>query len=89
MPINGVAMESTTKGDVWSFGVFLWELETGGRVPYEEQADVVDFVVRQGGRLVLPPHGASSLPEWRALVVGLTCWARSRFAPYTSSSDIE
>ena len=40
-------MESTTKGDAWAFGVLLWEMETGGMVPYEGQHDVALAVLRR------------------------------------------
>lgn len=42
--VDGVA---TTKSDVWSFGVFLWELFSMGQQPYQELADnqeVIKFI---------------------------------------------
>jgi serine/threonine protein kinase len=48
---------STTKSDVWSFGVLLWELATYGDNPYsgKENEEVVQFV-KSGGRLELPSN---------------------------------
>ena len=46
MPFRWVAVESlenlcfSTKTDVWSFGVVLWEIFTRGLVPYHELVDV-------------------------------------------------
>lgn len=46
---------STTKSDVWSFGVVLWEMATYGDNPYNgiENEEVIDYV-KNGGRLDLP-----------------------------------
>ncbi|CAB4031312.1 tyrosine- kinase receptor Tie-1 isoform X3, partial [Paramuricea clavata] len=45
------------KSDVWSFGVLLWEIESGGTRPYNDDTtyrQVVDKVVYQGYRLQQP-----------------------------------
>ena len=42
--LDGVA---TTKSDVWSFGVFLWELFSMGQLPYQDLLDnrqVIEFI---------------------------------------------
>ncbi|PJF32776.1 MAG: hypothetical protein CUN57_04115, partial [Phototrophicales bacterium] len=45
----------TTKSDVWSFGVLMWEVMTLGQQPYHGQTnwDVVNYV-RRKGRLSKP-----------------------------------
>jgi len=45
----------STKGDVWSFGVLLWEMFAGGIIPYtgRSQVEVVEFITG-GGRLTQP-----------------------------------
>lgn len=47
----------TSKTDVWSFGVLLWEILSMGRIPYIGCAnrDVMQLVIN-GGRLNAPPN---------------------------------
>ncbi|XP_071886125.1 LOW QUALITY PROTEIN: tyrosine-protein kinase receptor UFO [Anas platyrhynchos] len=62
VPVKWVALESladrvyTTKSDVWSFGVTMWEIATRGQTPYPgvENSEIYDFL-RQGHRLRPPP----------------------------------
>nr|BAG55524.1 protein tyrosine kinase tec [Monosiga ovata] len=60
----------STKSDVWSFGITLWELWSVGRTPYPTftNAEVVDRVV-DGYRLPRPPVASAAM---HALM--LDCW---------------
>ncbi|XP_028413458.1 titin-like isoform X2 [Dendronephthya gigantea] len=60
----------TTKSDVWSFAVVMWEIETRGCTPYQE-FDVEDFVshVREGYRLSQPDETSSETYNFM-----LQCW---------------
>ncbi|XP_017275166.1 tyrosine-protein kinase ITK/TSK [Kryptolebias marmoratus] len=60
----------SSKSDVWSFGVLMWEVYNEGRIPYENQsnAQVVESL-NTGVRLLKPrlvPHSVHMLMEW--------CW---------------
>ena len=66
VPINGF----TIKSDVWSFGVFLNELVTRGRVPYPGMTnDEVLVQVNQGYRMPQPPGCPDPLYQMM-----LDCW---------------
>lgn len=60
MPVETLSHQIfTTKSDVWSFGVLLWEIESGGVRPYNSEQtyrQVVNKVVYQGYRLPQPPY---------------------------------
>ncbi|XP_074530436.1 tyrosine-protein kinase ITK/TSK [Halichoeres trimaculatus] len=60
----------SSKSDVWSFGVLMWEVFTEGRLPYENRtnAEVVESL-NSGLRLIKPrlaPDAVHQLMEW--------CW---------------
>ncbi|KAM4621537.1 tyrosine-protein kinase ITK/TSK [Polymixia lowei] len=60
----------SSKSDVWSFGVFMWEVYNEGRMPYEHRsnAEVVESL-NAGLRLLKPrlaPDAIHQLMEW--------CW---------------
>ncbi|KAM6977881.1 tyrosine-protein kinase ITK/TSK [Aplochiton taeniatus] len=60
----------SSKSDVWSFGVFMWEVYTEGRLPYENRTngEVVESL-NAGLRLMKPrlvPAAVHLLMEW--------CW---------------
>ena len=65
-PFNGF----TIKSDVWSFGVFLTELVTHGRIPYTWMTnDKVLAQVTQGYRMPQPPGCPDPLYQ-----IMLECW---------------
>ncbi|XP_073920627.1 hepatocyte growth factor receptor isoform X2 [Castor canadensis] len=76
LPVKWMALESlqtqkfTTKSDVWSFGVLLWELMTRGAPPYPDvnTFDITVYLL-QGRRLLQPEYCPDSLYE-----VMLKCW---------------
>ncbi|XP_053525535.1 macrophage-stimulating protein receptor isoform X6 [Artibeus jamaicensis] len=76
LPVKWMALESlqtyrfTSKSDVWSFGVLLWELLTRGAPPYPhvDPFDLPHFLA-QGRRLPQPEYCPNSL-----YAVMLRCW---------------
>ncbi|XP_062838473.1 hepatocyte growth factor receptor isoform X2 [Anolis carolinensis] len=76
LPVKWMALESlqtqkfTTKSDVWSFGVLLWELMTRGAPPYPDvnSFDITVYLL-QGRRLLQPEYCPDALYE-----VMLKCW---------------
>uniref|UniRef100_A0A8C8VH56 Hepatocyte growth factor receptor n=1 Tax=Pelusios castaneus TaxID=367368 RepID=A0A8C8VH56_9SAUR len=76
LPVKWMALESlqtqkfTTKSDVWSFGVLLWELLTRGAPPYPDvnSFDITVYLL-QGRRLLQPEYCPDALYE-----VMLKCW---------------
>uniref|UniRef100_A0A914V2D8 Protein kinase domain-containing protein n=1 Tax=Plectus sambesii TaxID=2011161 RepID=A0A914V2D8_9BILA len=68
LPIKWMAPESlqnyqfTTKSDIWSFGVLLYELFSLGDVPYSwvQPADMIDYL-RSGKRPDKPEHCADNV----------------------------
>ncbi|XP_078241643.1 macrophage-stimulating protein receptor [Pogona vitticeps] len=76
LPVKWMALESlqtqkfTTKSDVWSFGVLMWELMTRGASPYPEvdPYDITHYLL-QGRRLPQPEYCPDSL-----YVIMLNCW---------------
>nr|XP_006817551.1 PREDICTED: muscle, skeletal receptor tyrosine-protein kinase-like [Saccoglossus kowalevskii] len=68
LPIRWMSPESmregeyTTKSDVWSFGVVVWEIVTLGATPYfTMSSSEVEREVKNGGRLNKPEHCSDSL----------------------------
>eukprot|EP00731_Ephydatia_muelleri_P008703 Em0004g1041a len=83
-PLRWMAAESIESGqysmasDIWSFGVFIWELFTGGDLPYTEMSDdeVIRYVTKECGKLQMP----ESCPR-DVYTIMLSCWeneAKSR-----------
>ncbi|CAL8376223.1 unnamed protein product [Arctogadus glacialis] len=76
LPVKWMALESlqthkfTTKSDVWSFGVLLWELMTRGAPPYSDvnSFDITVYLM-QGRRLLQPEFCPDAL-----YTVMVECW---------------
>ncbi|XP_067877926.1 tyrosine-protein kinase receptor TYRO3-like isoform X2 [Heterodontus francisci] len=76
VPVKWMAIESmaeliyTTKSDVWSFGVTMWEIVTRGRTPYPglQNHEIYDFLHR-GNRLKQPSDCLDKLYH-----VMFSCW---------------
>ena len=63
IPVKWMAPESiidrkySSKSDVWSYGVFCWEVYTHGKQPYHEiMAEAMVTYLLKGGRLPQPPE---------------------------------
>lgn len=78
LPIKWTAPEalrnkvSTSKSDVWSYGVVLWEIYSYGRAPYPKmsQVEVVDKVTKENYRMEMPESCPKDLYE----KIMLKCW---------------
>ncbi|XP_046881044.1 macrophage-stimulating protein receptor [Hypomesus transpacificus] len=76
LPVKWMAIESlqtqkfTTKSDVWSFGVMMWELLTRGASPYPDvdPYDITHFLLK-GRRLLQPQFCPDALYS-----VMIHCW---------------
>ncbi|XP_075463030.1 tyrosine-protein kinase receptor UFO-like isoform X2 [Ascaphus truei] len=94
MPVKWIAIESladrvyTTKSDVWSFGVTMWEIATRGQTPYPgvENSEIYDYL-RQGNRLKQPPDCLDGLYELMS-----SCWllnSKERLSFETLHGELE
>nr|XP_015218709.1 PREDICTED: inactive tyrosine-protein kinase 7 [Lepisosteus oculatus] len=64
----------STKSDVWSFGVLMWEVFTHGELPYSKLSDDEVLAGLQSGKMKLPaPEGCPS----KAYKLMVRCWAPS------------
>ncbi|XP_041840769.1 tyrosine-protein kinase Mer isoform X2 [Melanotaenia boesemani] len=78
MPIKWMAMESlsesifTTKSDVWSFGVTMWEIVSRGMTPYPgvHNHELLDLL--QSGYRLKPPEDC----DQKLYEVMQSCWER-------------
>ncbi|PRP74686.1 hypothetical protein PROFUN_03608 [Planoprotostelium fungivorum] len=64
--------EYSTKSDVFSYGVLLWEMVSGGRLPYEDMTPIeaAIAIVNDGARPNIPSHVEEDLVQLISL-----CWA--------------
>lgn len=66
--------EFSTKSDVWSFGVLMWEVFTHGEMPHAKLADDEVLAGLQAGKMKLPhPEGCPS----KLYKLMQRCWAAS------------
>lgn len=80
LPIKWMAPESisekkfTTKSDVWSFGVLLWEIYSLGALPYPDVHESKDLLayLKQGSRMSQPVACAKEIYD-----IMLECWSLS------------
>ncbi|KAA8593364.1 macrophage-stimulating protein receptor [Etheostoma spectabile] len=76
LPVKWMALESlqtqkfTTKSDVWSYGILMWELLTRGANPYPnvDPYDITHYLLK-GRRLAQPQFCPDTLYS-----IMLTCW---------------
>jgi serine/threonine protein kinase len=81
-PIRYLAPEALRKGryseksDVWAFGVTVWEVLSGGDIPFFDITDD-DAVVRHvvEGGVLPPPESPTALPLWAAQCSTVLCVA--------------
>ncbi|XP_070574898.1 tyrosine-protein kinase receptor Tie-1-like [Ptychodera flava] len=79
LPIRWMAIESlteyvyTTKSDVWSYGILVWEIVTLGATPYGHIASSreVSDKLRKGYRMLKPEHCNQQIYD-----VMLKCWKK-------------
>lgn len=78
LPIRWMSPEAlhnrafSSKSDVWSFGVVLWEIATLGAFPYSRVGDdcLLRYIVNENGRLKRPNDVPSIIYK-----LMLSCWA--------------
>ncbi|XP_022793758.1 fibroblast growth factor receptor 4-like isoform X2 [Stylophora pistillata] len=74
MSVEALKGTCTIKGDVWSFGVTLWEIVTLGELPYTGIKGILELheLLKDGERLPKPAHCSDELYN-----IMLGCWHRN------------
>ncbi|XP_058965898.2 fibroblast growth factor receptor 4 [Pocillopora verrucosa] len=74
MSMEALRGTCTIKGDVWSFGVTLWEIVTLGELPYTGIKGILELyeLLEGGARLPKPLHCSDELYN-----IMLGCWQRN------------
>ncbi|XP_066027187.1 fibroblast growth factor receptor 4 [Pocillopora verrucosa] len=74
MSMEALRGTCTIKGDVWSFGVTLWEIVTLGELPYTGIKGILELyeLLEDGTRLPKPLHCSDELYS-----IMLGCWQRN------------
>ncbi|KAJ7400713.1 hypothetical protein BTVI_102857 [Pitangus sulphuratus] len=68
----------SSKSDVWSFGVLMWEVFTEGKMPFEKSSNYeVVTMVSQGHRLYRPKLACKPVYEMMMM-----CWQESKEAAF-------
>lgn len=77
LPLRWMALEAlqtemyTFQGDVWAYGVVLWELMTRGMIPYGARTGLPLLAyLNEGGRLEMPPYCPLQLYN----TIMMPCW---------------
>ncbi|XP_061188664.1 leukocyte tyrosine kinase receptor-like [Saccostrea echinata] len=73
LPPEALSGVFTSKSDVWAFGVLVWEIFTGGCLPYPGMSiSEVFIVIKQGGNMAA--YRPTKCPDdvWRILT---KCWS--------------
>lgn len=62
----------SSKSDVWSFGILLWEISTLGGFPYSNVQDdcLLRYIIHENGRLEQPNNVPSNIYKLMH-----SCWA--------------
>jgi len=64
----------TSKADVWSFGVVLWEMYSGGQLPYSSYQNNTEIVSAITGGIHLPRSTTTPDAVWKLMT---DCWNRN------------
>uniref|UniRef100_A0A9J7YGR9 Tyrosine-protein kinase n=1 Tax=Cyprinus carpio carpio TaxID=630221 RepID=A0A9J7YGR9_CYPCA len=75
----------SSKSDVWSFGVLMWEVFTEGKMPFEHnQNHEVVMMVTQGHRLYRPQKAAPHIYSIMKM-----CWMEVKTESFTTSVCVQ
>jgi len=78
----------TTQSDVWQFGILVWELFNGGKLPYGETYGAganLTALAKEIANNGATPKLSSSMPSW-ASDLAKSCWSKDPSARPTFAS---